>query len=395
MSHIIDAEVAGLAGKTKPMEISFDRHVNIIYGPNGSGKTSLLKILHSAMTGDARPLRNVPFTQASVRIHSLSENKAFTRTISKSEMSRPVHVETETPSEIAEVARFQLVQQSLFEESAIEWSESPRRRGEKKRLTRWQHRYLPTTRLHVSEDPLSQLSGVLRGGNLTEELLDEYFAASLGTLWTSYSSEVLQAVRTAQEKGLASILRAVLAEPGSASAKGPREVDLERAYESARRFLDRQKSPSVLGTFEQFSTRYETDKSLQSVIHDIFKVEQEIDVAMTPRRELERLVRKLYSGSKRVSFDDRSIIVEDADGKQIGLASLSSGEKHLIRLLVESLIAEKDSILIDEPEISMHVDWQRELVAIFRTLNPNAQFILATHSPEIMADVSDERIFSL
>jgi hypothetical protein len=69
----------------------------------------------------------------------------------------------------------------------------------------------------------------------------------------------------------------------------------------------------------------------------------------------------MYSGNKKVSFGDKSIIVEDANGKQIGLASLSSGEKHLIELFVEILLGRESSILIDEPEISIHVDWQREL----------------------------------
>ncbi len=103
----------------------------------------------------------------------------------------------------------------------------------------------------------------------------------------------------------------------------------------------------------------------------------------------------MYTGNKTVSFDDKSIVVKDANGIRIGLSSLSSGEKHLIQLFIECLLAEESSILIDEPEISIHVDWQRELVAAFRTLNPEAQFILATHSPEVMGEINDERIFAL
>ncbi|MEN8215570.1 MAG: hypothetical protein ABFS56_04190 [Pseudomonadota bacterium] len=43
----------------------------------------------------------------------------------------------------------------------------------------------------------------------------------------------------------------------------------------------------------------------------------------------------------------------------------------------------------------MHIDWQQQLINVMTQLNPSAQIILATHSPEIMADVDDDRIFRL
>jgi predicted ATP-binding protein involved in virulence len=58
-------------------------------------------------------------------------------------------------------------------------------------------------------------------------------------------------------------------------------------------------------------------------------------------------------------------------------------------------MAQANTILIDEPEISMHIDWQRSLVQSMTRLNPQAQIILATHSPEVMADVKEEHIFRL
>jgi predicted ATP-dependent endonuclease of OLD family len=52
-------------------------------------------------------------------------------------------------------------------------------------------------------------------------------------------------------------------------------------------------------------------------------------------------------------------------------------------------------ILIDEPELSLHVDWQRRLVPSMRLLNPLAQLIVATHSPEIMAEIPDSNVFQI
>ncbi len=43
----------------------------------------------------------------------------------------------------------------------------------------------------------------------------------------------------------------------------------------------------------------------------------------------------------------------------------------------------------------MHVDWQRSLINAMRELNPEMQIIAATHSPEVMAEVSDKNIYRL
>jgi len=37
----------------------------------------------------------------------------------------------------------------------------------------------------------------------------------------------------------------------------------------------------------------------------------------------------------------------------------------------------------DEPELSLHIEWQEKIISSIRDLNPNSQIIVATHSPEI------------
>jgi len=65
---------------------------------------------------------------------------------------------------------------------------------------------------------------------------------------------------------------------------------------------------------------------------------------------------------------------------------LSSGEKQLLIFLSETLLQKrKTSVLIaDEPELSLHVSWQEKLVNSIRSVNPLAQIIIATHSPNIV-----------
>ena len=67
---------------------------------------------------------------------------------------------------------------------------------------------------------------------------------------------------------------------------------------------------------------------------------------------------------------------------------LSSGEKQMLAILLTVLVEnrEKYALLMDEPEISLHIDWQQQLIDLIRQLNPNVQIILSTHSPALIMD---------
>lgn len=69
----------------------------------------------------------------------------------------------------------------------------------------------------------------------------------------------------------------------------------------------------------------------------------------------------------------------------IGLSSLSSGEKQLFILITEALLQKglPHLFIADEPELSLHIGWQRLVIGELLEMNPNAQIIIATHSPEI------------
>ena len=80
--------------------------------------------------------------------------------------------------------------------------------------------------------------------------------------------------------------------------------------------------------------------------------------------------------------------------RQLSLTSLSSGEKQLLILLTESLLQQKQPyvFIADEPELSLHIEWQRNLISSIRRLNPQAQIIFATHAPEIAGNYSNRLI---
>lgn len=110
---------------------------------------------------------------------------------------------------------------------------------------------------------------------------------------------------------------------------------------------------------------------------------------------MQELINELYTGGKNVTFKENKIEVATKEGDSIGLETLSSGEKHMLRILIETIFADEHTIFIDEPELSLHIDWQKQLLQTMRSLNPNAQIVVATHSPEIMSEVPNDNIFKL
>lgn len=88
------------------------------------------------------------------------------------------------------------------------------------------------------------------------------------------------------------------------------------------------------------------------------------------------------------------IIFNNAQKTYHSLNQLSSGEKHLLSLLTGCMIAgqKKDIIMIDEPEISLNVSWKKEILSLLSQLLPNTQIIVATHSSSVVNDNFDAMV---
>lgn len=67
---------------------------------------------------------------------------------------------------------------------------------------------------------------------------------------------------------------------------------------------------------------------------------------------------------------------------------LSSGEKQILLILLTVLTEDQQHyvLFMDEPEASLHFEWQKHLIGLVRELNPNAQIVLTTHSPALIMD---------
>jgi predicted ATP-binding protein involved in virulence len=67
---------------------------------------------------------------------------------------------------------------------------------------------------------------------------------------------------------------------------------------------------------------------------------------------------------------------------------LSSGEKQMLAILLTVLVEDNQHyvLFMDEPEVSLHIEWQKRLIDLCVELNPNVQIILTTHSPAVIMD---------
>lgn len=73
---------------------------------------------------------------------------------------------------------------------------------------------------------------------------------------------------------------------------------------------------------------------------------------------------------------------------------LSSGEKQILIILLTVLTQDLQPyvLFMDEPEASLHFEWQKRLIDMMMTLNPNVQIILTTHSPAVVMNGWEDRV---
>lgn len=117
-----------------------------------------------------------------------------------------------------------------------------------------------------------------------------------------------------------------------------------------------------------------------------------------PRDKFIAVMNDLFFGRKILSVSERNeiVVATATDERDIPLEELSSGEKQLLIILGTALLQQQSPVvyIADEPELSLHVLWQEKLTASIAQLNPHAQIIFATHSPDIV-NVHSEGIIDM
>lgn len=109
-------------------------------------------------------------------------------------------------------------------------------------------------------------------------------------------------------------------------------------------------------------------------------------------RKLDEFIRQInkFLTRKSLTFSmSKGFLIKDAVGNDLEAAQLSSGEQQLLLMFCYALTAQDQPsvFIIDEPEISLNIKWQRQLLEALNqvTQGTETQFIFASHSLELIA----------
>ena len=108
-----------------------------------------------------------------------------------------------------------------------------------------------------------------------------------------------------------------------------------------------------------------------------------------PKRKFQDMIDELFSYTHKTIDRKSNDIVFYQNGERLLPYKLSSGEKQMLVILLTVLVRDDDHcvLFMDEPEASLHIEWQQKLIGMIRNLNPNVQLILTTHSPAVIMEV--------
>lgn len=105
-----------------------------------------------------------------------------------------------------------------------------------------------------------------------------------------------------------------------------------------------------------------------------------------PKQRFQDIVDELFSETGKKIIRTENEIRFSQMGETLYPYQLSSGEKQILTILLTVLVEDSQPyvLFMDEPEVSLHVEWQKRLIDLILELNPNVQIILTTHSPAVI-----------
>ena len=105
-----------------------------------------------------------------------------------------------------------------------------------------------------------------------------------------------------------------------------------------------------------------------------------------PKQRVQDMVDDLFSDTGKKIVRTENEIRFSQIGETLVPYQLSSGEKQMLAILLTVLVEDNQHyvLFMDEPEVSLHIEWQKRLIDLCVELNPNVQIILTTHSPAVV-----------
>lgn len=158
----------------------------------------------------------------------------------------------------------------------------------------------------------------------------------------------------------------------------------------------RKTATALLQDLEYFIYDMKTGPSLMSLRMSMIDRPAEEQAGLKARIEtFQKTVNGLFAlTQKRIEIEGNKFSVISEDGA-LPVGSLSSGEMQVLLILLRVFLLDgrEAVVLIDEPENSLDIDWQFELINLLVGLNPHAQYFITTHSPALFGDGWGDKVW--
>jgi predicted ATP-dependent endonuclease of OLD family len=420
MHQIVDFVVEGF-WDTHDIVVPVDRRVTFLIGQNGTGKTTLINLLAAALTADFRTLDRMAFKRISIRLTPSPEAERPTITVAKvKKKDHPIETIEYRINTGRQAAKDLVIPLADNEENAL-FRLAMRENGYRTHYRRLQSGIVAQLSDLVSVNWLSihRSSPVDRPGEgRSYESSVDYKLESLSNDLVRYFATLAKQkddeIRKFQESLFVSLLK-----QGNESKQIDRsrldKIDdyistLEAIFDELHVVSD---TSSLLSTFKERAIKAKFDlarrrtimtlndgvflaglQRIEEIVQGWGKLQERLKSIFSHRDNFQRIADHLFQRKKMEITPSNEIQFISRSGKVLTPQLLSSGEKQLLILMSETLLQrQKPTIFIaDEPELSLHVIWQERLIESLHSLNPNAQIIVATHSPDIVGPLVKKAI---
>ncbi|HET8891463.1 MAG TPA: AAA family ATPase [Candidatus Angelobacter sp.] len=408
MSILKEVSLRGVWGE-KNFDLNFRPDVNFLIGSNGSGKTTVINLIAAALTGDYEALGRIPFSSMQCRLFDRSAGTEPLITVYRPESpdTRPaLNYEIQRGSVVKkfELAHFGHLSFRVGSRHIQELGESEQLTRELKRLVnlRWLSVHRAPAKIRTVDERTSFDSAVDRRLiHLSNELV-RYFSLQ-------FAKRENETARFLRQLFLALVYTS---DEGNVIEESKKldldnlETSLETIFERFRvgnpKILEQLRRHFALAKRAAKKNAYSTEelaalvgvRAMRRVV-ELWNQSLERQAELEqPQRQFLEILNSLFK-HKRLELNQKNELEAIlSNGKHLSLLDLSSGEKQLLIILGEALIQERAEFIYiaDEPELSLHVSWQEHLTANLRRVNPSAQVIFATHSPDIVSEYGDRVI---
>ncbi|WP_238944282.1 AAA family ATPase [Allofranklinella schreckenbergeri] len=357
-----------ISGLNKNIEISHDFHedINIVTGLNGAGKTTLLKVIWYLISSNAE--RIAP----EIEFNYIELVTDFYRVILD---KQPSYIEW----------TFEDFQTGKITNKKYKDFEDPTPRSSIEELNqmtrdfRTSSLYFPTFRRIEGGYSMTPIRRTSRSGRLVyrdiyrfDNIQDEL--ASLADRISVDRHKFICSISTNDIVSLLTRRYAHISESLNTQYKSISTYIINQIQDAKPKMKD-SGSSEALSLLNRIQERADT-------------MNEERDKLLHPFTILSELTDKLF---KHRGIRLQAVTLGDS-ADAIDSSILSAGEKQLLSFLCYNAFSENSIVFIDEPELSLHPDWQRRLFSILIEQQPTNQFIVATHSPFIYTKYSDKEI---